>query len=367
MLIGQEYANKMIQHAVKRGRLAHAYLIHGQKGTGKDAFAISISKGLLCGGDAWSGGGCGSCIPCTQVAGLNHPDFHLILPVPTKPDKMKEDQYYSILRRQALARIENPYMPVSYTPDLTTAPVISIDQVRSIKKIVMLKPARGAKRIFIISNAEAMTDEAANSLLKLLEEPPEQTYFFLTAESPAGLHQTIVSRCQLFHLKSLSAEQIKDALIDRWSFEPGKADFLSKMAGGSLQKALLLANESIEELRQDALEFLTVIIKGRHLSALDCIDRLVLQRDRENMVEVLHFTELILRDFFILQQNYPNSVIQTDQLDEIHQLVKISPGFKTEQALSHTAGAIDSIKKNAYLPLVLFSLSEELRRCNENN
>ncbi len=363
MLIGQENLKKMMQTAIDRGRLAHAYLFYGQPGTGKDAFSIRLAMGLLCKEHAPYG--CGKCPSCVQIISLNHSDFHFILPVPRKPEKMKDEKYFSLLRERALARIENPYLPVTYVPDLTTAPVISIDQIRSIKKIVMIKPSMDTKRIFIISKADALTDEASNSLLKLLEEPPQRTYFFLSVENPSTLNETIVSRCQLFHLKGLSSGQIKNALIENWEFDVERAEFLSRMSGGSLQNAVLLTKDSIEGLREDAITFLAASMNRNLSDSLELLEKFNLEKDREIIIDMLNFLKLTLRDFFMIQNGYFDAVIQTDKVKHIKPLVYVCADYNIEKALDAATRAIDSIRKNAYLPLVIFSLAEALRSCAE--
>ena len=127
-----------------------------------------------------------------------------MLPVPSRPKSLPLEKYHAILRERQLARLNNCYQAVDYNPELTTLPVISIDQIRELKKSVMLKTGGSLYRVFLISQAHLMTIAAANSLLKLLEEPPPHTILLLTTTSPSKLLDTIKSRCQLIRFDSLN-------------------------------------------------------------------------------------------------------------------------------------------------------------------
>jgi len=163
-VIGQERVKKIIDRSIKKGRLAHAYLFHGQPGVGKDAMALMLARRLLCQEDeAW---GCGRCASCRQAGSLEHPYLHFIIPVPSMPKSMTEDRYFTIVREAVLKRHHNPYRSVNFYPVLSTLPLIGIDRVREMKKEAMLKMPRNGRKLFILSQAHMLNTESANSLLK---------------------------------------------------------------------------------------------------------------------------------------------------------------------------------------------------------
>jgi len=363
-VIGQSRVKQILASSLKRERLAHAYLFHGQPGVGKDAMAISMAMGLNCINKTI--GGCGKCSSCSAILRLEHPGFRMILPVPTRPKSMKEEKYLEILRQKALQRIENPYMEVTYDSEISTAPIIGIDQIRTLKQEVMLKLSGGGQRVLLISHADRMTTEAANSLLKLLEEPPQGTILFLTTSSPDQLPETIVSRCQAVRFDSLSEEEIKTGLITRWNIPEQKAKFFAKMAGGSLESALRLADEDFENKRETAIIFLKKSLAEDTLLRLEGVRDVLAQREKRKIQEILRILEIWLRDIFHLNLGSTEKVVNFDQRKMLENFKKEWPLFDVEEGMKYVEQAIDLLEKNVYISLIIHSLSIELRGCRDS-
>lgn len=213
-VIGQRRIIGNLISSIENHRLGHAYLFTGPQGVGKDALALAMVLGMKCQNQI--PGGCGVCAICSRIMRLEDPGFHFIQPVPSRPKSMKEEKYNEILRERAVLRLQNPYKPVHFAPELNTLPVIGIESVRSVKQESRLMLFGGGKRLILISQAEKMTVPAANSLLKLLEEPPDDTILLLTSSVPNQMLSTILSRCQRLHLDMLSENDVEEALIRRW-------------------------------------------------------------------------------------------------------------------------------------------------------
>lgn len=181
----QPVAEKM--HAVaSQGQLTHAWLLHGKAGTGRHEFALALAQYLLC-EQPTEAGACGTCQSCQWFNAETHPD-----------------------------RIE-------VYPE-AEGKAIRVDQIRDlIEALSLTAHGQKANRVVIISPAEAMNRQAANSLLKSLEEPPPNTYFLLISAELSALPATIRSRCQLFNLPSPSAEQARQWLVQ----ESGESDDVS--------------------------------------------------------------------------------------------------------------------------------------------
>ena len=346
---------------MKRKRLAHAYLFHGQPGVGKDAMAIAMALSLNC--LEGNHGGCETCSSCQRIMRLEHPNFHMILPVPTQPKGMKEEKYRDILRERALLRIANPYQEVTYNPEISTLPVIGIGRVRSMKQHVVLTLPDGGYRVFLVSHADRMTQEASNSLLKLLEEPPSRTVLFLTTSMPARLLDTIVSRCQGVRFDPLSEEDIQNVLTERWEVPLDKATMSARISGGSLQRALDMVGEGFEERREEAVTFLEKSLEDDTLLRLDYVDGMVKGQDKVVIQEILRFLEVWLRDLFYLNAGYSQKVMNADQLDRLQRFREKWSGFNAEEGVARVQQSIDFIEKNVYLNLILHSLSSELKEC----
>ena len=363
-VIGQSRVKQILVSSLKRERLAHAYLFHGQPGVGKDAMAISMAMGLNCINKTI--GGCGKCSSCSAILRHESPSFRMILPVPTKPKSMKEVKYLEIVRQKILQRIENLYMEVTYDSDTPTAPVIGIDQIRILKQEVMLKLAGGGYRVLLISHADKMTTEASNSLLKLLEEPPQGTIIFLTTSYPEKLPETIVSRCQAVRFDLLSDKEIKDGLITRWNVPEQKASFLARMAAGSLERALKLAGEDFENKRATAITFLKKSLAEDTLLRLEGARDVLAQRDKAKIQETLRILEIWLHDIFHLISGFPERVVNFDQKEMLEDFKKECPSFDVGEGMKYVEQAIDLVEKNVYIPLIIHSLSIELRKCRDS-
>ena len=153
----------ILQAAYANNRLGHAYLFHGEDAIGKRLTAVHLAQALNCehppASDALDA--CGACRSCTQIAGRTHPDFLLI-----EPDR----------------EMANPQ--------------IKIEQIRELEEQIVYQPLVGAKKIFLIDDADRMTIGAANALLKTLEEPPAHSLLLLISSRPSALPATVRSRCQ---------------------------------------------------------------------------------------------------------------------------------------------------------------------------
>ena len=364
-IIGQERIKNLLFTSWKRERLAHAYLFHGQAGVGKDAMGIAMAMGLNCSEAEFSV--CGECSSCHRIQSLEHNGFHLILPTPTRPSKIKQGTYYDILRERALQRVENPYREILYAPELTIMPIIGIDRIRELKKQFMLKVSGGGFRTILISHADRMTVAASNSLLKLLEEPPPKTVIILTTSFPGNLLGTIISRCQSIRFDPLNQEEIENALIQKWSVPRERAEFSARICGGSLDRGLQYADESWGILREGALSFLENILHPDKSQYIASMDSLAGMKEKQNVIHILQMLLLWLRDLSFLQLGQREFLMNTDQIESLQRFNEKWPQFNVFKGMRNVERAIDFIGKNVYLSLIIYSLGLELRRCGASN
>ncbi|MBN2104430.1 DNA polymerase III subunit delta' [bacterium] len=359
-VIAQDRIKKIFTLALKNKRLAHAYLLHGLPGVGKDAMAIRLAMGLNC--EKQNIQGCGKCLPCRQIQKLEHPSVKIILPAPTRPKSMKIEKYNEMVREKTLERIGNPYQEVSFAPAITAIPSIGIDQIRTLKHEIILKQQRGQYRVFILSHADRMTIPAANSLLKLLEEPPPETILILTTSAPDRILSTIASRCQKIRFDALSDTDIEQAFIHQWKFERDNARFFSRLACGSAQRALALANGHFEELRTTAWDYLNFSIQGNQLKRMDECDGLIRRLDKTGVQSMLQLLLTWLRDLICLKAGVTEKMINIDREETLNQFLQQFDDMDLELAISYTEHAIASLRKNVYLSLIVHTLSQKLNR-----
>jgi len=204
-MFGQEVATKILEAALRSERVAHAYLFKGPKGSGKRYMAKEFARGILCDGFQWTGDSdipCGKCWSCREIEMDSHPDLYH---VEKDGSSIKIKTSHELLR-EALTR-----------------------------------PYHSRRKVFIIHDAENLTPEAANALLKLLEEPPAYVTFILTVSNVSAIPDTVVSRCQVVPFRPLSRDAIVDILEKEHGVERERAEDIAQCAGGNIERAILLS------------------------------------------------------------------------------------------------------------------------------
>ena len=199
-VIGQSRAVTLLQRGLEKGRLAHAYLFTGPPHVGKMTLAINLAQALNCLEDEPP---CGQCLSCQKIASAKHADIHFI-----------------------------GLTPSPGIDELKTKTEISIEQIRQLRHSANMPPFEGNCKAFIINGAELMSNEAANCLLKTLEEPPPRVVFILMTENIGKLPETITSRCQRMELRPIAAYEVETALTSSCGVEPGRAKLLACLSHG---------------------------------------------------------------------------------------------------------------------------------------
>lgn len=232
-LYGHASLRKRLARSAASGRLPSSLLLHGPAGIGKQRLALWLAQLLLCAGEDAP---CGSCQHCRYMAGLQHPDLHWLFPRPRlkdsdpDPDDVRDDYREAIAERVAEAGLyEAP----------SGSEGIFIAAIRALTRDAMLAPALAARKVFVIGDAERMVsqegaDQAANALLKLLEEPPADTFFILTSGEPAALLPTIRSRVAAVRVPRLTEKDVTEFLRD-----PAVAAYLKKSKRADVRADLL--------------------------------------------------------------------------------------------------------------------------------
>jgi len=215
-IIGQKKAIDFLKRVIVGDRIPHAYLFTGINGVGKSTTALALARAVNCTSDT-TGDGCGRCITCRQLSSGNFPDI------------------------------------ITIAPDGQN---IKIEQIRELNRNLNYKPVSGKYRITIIDWAEMMTEEAANSFLKTLEEPPSGNIIVLKVVDPRDLLPTIVSRCQRVPFNPLDRDIIKEYLVAHHNQDINTAYLAAGIADGSLGKAIEICGEGFLETRKELIELL---------------------------------------------------------------------------------------------------------------
>jgi len=363
-IIGQERAREILRRSIEQARIAHAYLLWGPRGIGKDALAIEFAKTLLC--ERQGTEACDVCPSCRKVQILQHPNLKLVFALPaTKSDKgidNGEGKYQPELREEIRAQLEqkarNPYFHI----DIPKATQINIGSIREVKKESSLSAFEKGRKIFVICDAEMMNDTSSNSLLKVLEEPLSDTMFLLTTSRKEKLLPTIVSRCQSVRCEILKDADVEHALAEREKTAPEQSQLISRLAGGDYSYALELLSGDLAEKRAEAVAFLRATLGGRSLRVIDEIEQRVGENDRGAVEQFLLLLLVWLRDAMILKERGGVGVINEDQNEDLSRFLARFGNANFPATIGAVERALELLRGNVYLPLVLLSLSIRLKR-----
>lgn len=268
-VLGQPLAVRRLRRAAA-GPVPHALLLAGPPGTGKRTAAIAFARALNCQSPPTAGNYCGHCTACRKIVAGVHPDVLMVAPVGKH-----------ILIRQLVERSDEQAAPS--TP---------------VRSFVARRPAEAAWQVVVIDGAETMTTDAANTLLKTLEEPPPYTVFVVISRNLAAVLPTILSRCQTVQFPPLPTPVVVDALEQRLGLAQPAARLMAALAGGSLGQALQLAGDADVIRRREEARQIIVDLPGLEDDRLLALSE-GLEKRRDEVPEVLHHVELWLRDVVV--------------------------------------------------------------------
>ncbi len=249
-LVGRVEPRAGIARSVRDGRLAHAYLILGTRGSGRTRFALGVAQLLLC--KTESDAACGVCSGCRRVERGIHPDLTIV-----HPSTREELEDPSRTSRLFSDYAESAFDPLALSPQAT----LGIDQVRGLQAELAKARLEAPRRVALVLCADRMTEPAAQAALKLIEEPPPETTLLLTAPVTASLLPTLVSRCQRIDLRALTIDEITPLLISG-GVEPAEATLLAGLSHGSVGRAFELRGLGILALRERALRLFDATTSG---------------------------------------------------------------------------------------------------------
>lgn len=316
-IIGQDVAIKALENLIAQEKARGSYLFLGPDGVGKRTSSIEFAKAINCkdkGQDA-----CCDCVSCNKIDSGNHPDVFLVHP---------EGTSYSI----------------------------KIAKIREIIYEASLKPYEARKRVFIINDAEGMTEEAQNAFLRLLEEPPRNHIFILTVSNSAGLLPTVLSRCKILKFYLLSQSQIQENLLAR-GVDAEKAMLYSHMAMGSLGHAVKIKEENIIARRDQ-------MVNDFFLRKTALLHESVLKEARGEDLEGSLFMLLYwYRDLLVSKfTEEPGRLLNIDRSRDIASYAaRFSEGRLVKDLLNITR-TIGYIRQNVNPKIALFNMAVELKR-----
>lgn len=365
-ILDQKRIVESLRRALSQERVAHAYLFHGPEGVGKRAVALEMARALEC--TEQSDEACGQCKACRKTKRMVHPDVHIHFPHPWSDEEDRDEEDIG-KRIQRLG--DDPYAAVDFVrrPSLSDPTETSnkqvlyrIDQVRQdLIQPMSLARGEGQYKVNILTDVEKMRDEAANAFLKLLEEPPSQTIFFLTTSRPEQLLPTIVSRCQRLRFDPLLPETIESSLIERENMEPDTAAMLARMADGSYSHALDLAkNESLMASRELVLEYFRAAYSQKVESLSGCVQKIT-NKGREQVKTVLLLMLRWIRDLMLYRSMGEEAeLVNVDQAEAVARFCRNLPRADLDGMVALVEEAMHLAERNVRLSLVLTALAQAL-------
>ena len=281
-ITGHEQPISLLQAALGNGRLAHAYLFHGETNIGKLMTAVRLAQALDCEQPSQTEAqdSCGRCRSCLQIAARTHPDYFVIEPDPK-----------------------------------ASTPQIKIEQVREIEQQFVYRPLIGERKICLIDDADRLTIGAANALLKTLEEPPGDSLFILVTSRLHALPITIRSRCQALRFTTPARTQVEAALILKRELPPADARFLAVFADGRIGEALTVNVADVRARQQECLALVKPEGLTSSVTILSAAESLA-KTDRGE--ETLAWLTRWIRDLIIvIVEGDPDQILHFGQLDDL--------------------------------------------------
>ncbi len=244
-IIGQEKIIELLKFSIKEDRVSHAQIFYAPEGSGGLLLAFAYARELLISK--------GNAFTAMKVDGMQHPDLQFIFPT-SSTEKIKADKVESklFLPQWRVFLKENPYG--NLTDWLTHIKIekkqgiINVRDAETIINQMALKSYEGGYKVTIIWLAENMNSQAANKLLKIIEEPPENTVFLLVTEDINQILPTILSRCQLVKINAIKQEVITNYLVQQKEIDPSLAVTISVLSEGSLNAAIKTANNAEQNI-----------------------------------------------------------------------------------------------------------------------
>ena len=322
-IIGHEQIIEHFKSSLRKNRLSHAYIMNGEKGSGRKTLANAFAKAIVC--EAGYGDACGMCRSCLQFDSFNHPDVKRL--IHEKPAS------------------------------------IGVDEIREqINNDIVIKPYNGKHKVYIIPDADLMTPQAQNALLKTIEEPPAYAVLMLLTDSPDALLATIRSRCIVLDLKSVDERLITKLLMEKYGIPDYRAEICAAYSQGNTGKAIRMAtSEDFQEMHCLMLRTLKRVDDMKVADMMSAIYEISAYKD-----EIDDFLDLMMvwyRDVLILKaSNDINSIIYKDEHRALYKKAETSSYEGINNIFSAIDTARERLRANANfewtMELLLVSIKE---------
>jgi len=372
-IIGQEKAIEKLKSAFQTGRVSHAYLFYGNEGTGKDAVSIEFAKLINCKNPVNGDEACGNCESCRKISEFKSGYFYFVCALPAgKSEQTDSDPIEKLASADFEAYIEqlslkskNPYHRIN----IPNANNIRINSIRDLISKSYLSTSRNQKKIFIISQADKMKQEASNALLKILEEPPKNCVFILTTSKLNMLPQTVIGRCQSIHFEPLKENLIKEKILSnpetKNNYSEDEAALASKLSFGSYSRATRMLELGIGEIRDTAIKFLISVLKSEYSEIISIIRSTASKNNKDKLKYFLFFLNIWFRDLQKVKYSddpAKSEIANYDIKDRLEKFIGNYPDTDIYSVIIELEESEKYITQNVQVQLILLNLSFKLKK-----
>jgi len=311
-ILGHEKPLNTINAYIEGSCFSGGYIFSGPEGIGKKTVAKIIAQKLNC--TAESEKPCGSCSSCLRIEKLQHPDLHIIE---------------------------------------SDASQIKIEDIRNLQREASFRPYEGLMKVFIIDDAHRLNPESANSLLKILEEPPRKSLIILITHKPQNIFKTILSRCKVIRFSPLAITRLEDVLIKDYLIERAAAHFLSFYAEGRLGLALRLKDTKIFEEKNKIFD--------SFMHSAKPLDRNLATQNKEQLRSYLNILASCFRDIYLLKAGISDKeLIHLDRRNDLLKLVHEFSFRQLDSILTVISESVLYLENNINSKLLLHNLGAQL-------
>ena len=352
-VIGQKEILENLRSMVDSERMPHALLFTEKAGYGALTVALATLQYMYC-NNRHNGESCGTCSNCIKISKLVHPDIHFTFPINVSTtiggDKRGEVENFYQAWRELVK--ENPYFGEQQLYKAfgieNKLGTISVAEASSIMKKLSLSAYEGGAKVMLIMFPERMNTEAANKLLKSLEEPRSGTYYFLISHNPEKIITTVLSRCRIVQLPPIEIHELQEHLQQKDGISPQDAQFWAKCSAGSYGKAIeLMARE--EEQSGNYNTFISLLEKGinKDLAGMMDIWEQVASYGKEVQKQIcLEGSEILRKLYMISLQMESISYTSAKEMEQLPVLQKKIKDDFYRKGYGYLNNAMECIERN---------------------